>query len=112
MRTIVLGLDGGGSAVATGTVKATITVPITGTLTTWYLSADVSGSIVIDVKRSGTSIVGGGGNKPTLSSTISGHAALSGWTSTAVTVGDILTFNVDSATTLTNVTLVLSFNVT
>jgi hypothetical protein len=70
------------------------------------LAADQIGSVVIDVKRSGTSIVGAG-NKPTLSSAISGNAAVSSWTSVAVTAGDILEFNVDSASTLTRVNLVI-----
>lgn len=103
--------DGGGSVLSTGAVTGSITVPVTGTITKWYLSADVSGSIVVDVKRSGSTIVGAG-NKPTLSGAISGNAAVSGWTSVAVTAGDIFTFNIDSITTITNITLVLSFNVT
>jgi len=99
-------IDGGGSAVTTGS-KGFVTVPFDCTITNWYLAADQSGSVVIDVKRSGSSIVGGGGNKPTLSSAQTGNAAVSSWTSTAVSAGDIIEFNVDSASTLTRVNLVL-----
>lgn len=99
-------IDGAGSVITTGS-KGFVTIPYTCTITNWYLAADQSGSVVIDVKRSGTSIVGGSGNKPTLSSAISGNAAVASWTSVAVTAGDILEFNVDSASTLTRVNLVI-----
>lgn len=104
-------IDGGGSAVSTGS-KGFITAPFTGIISKWYLAADQSGSIVVDVKRSGTSIVGGSGNKPTLSSAQSGNAAPSSWTSVAVTKGDIIEFNVDSAATLTRANLVLEIQKT
>lgn len=101
-----LSVDGMGSVVTTGS-KGFITIPYNCTITNWYVSANVSGSIQFDIKRSGTSIVGGGGNKPLLSSAISGNAAVSGWTSTAVTAGDILEWVVDSGTTITQCTVTL-----
>lgn len=102
---IGLTVDGAGSVITTGS-KGFVTVPFDCTITNWYMAADASGSMVIDVKRSGSSIVGGG-NKPTLSSQSSASAAVSGWTSTAVTTGDIIEFNVDSASTITRNNLVL-----
>ncbi len=111
VRTIVCNVSGGFSVLPTGAVSMPITVPFTGTIAKWYMAADQSGSCVIDVKRSGTSIVGAG-NKPTLSSVISNNAALASWTSTAITKGDILTFNVDSVTTCLSVNLVLEVTVT
>ncbi len=102
-------IDGGGSVPATGS-KGTFTFPYSCAFANWYLSADQSGSCVIDVKRSGASIVGGGGNKPTLSSAQNGNAAVAGWTSTAISAGDILEYNLDSVTTLTRVTLVFKAN--
>lgn len=99
-------VDGQGGVVSTGS-KGYITIPYSCTITNWYVAADVSGSIQFDIKRSGTSIVGGGGNKPLLSSAVSGNAAVSGWTSTSVSAGDILEWVVDSATTVTNVSVVL-----
>jgi len=98
-------VDGQGGVVSTGT-KGSITIPYNCTITNWYVSADVSGSIQFDLKRSGTSIIGAG-NKPLLSSAQTGNAAVSSWTSTAVTAGDILTWIVDSATTITNATVIL-----
>jgi hypothetical protein len=101
-------IDGGGSVPATGS-KGFVTIPLVGTIANWYLAADQSGSCVIDVKRSGSSIVGAG-NKPTLSSAQSGNAAVSSWTSTAISAGDIIEFNLDSVTTITWVNLVIKFS--
>lgn len=97
--------NGQGTVISTGS-KGFITIPYNCTITNWYVSADLSGSIQFDVKRSGTSIIGAG-NKPLLSSAISGNAAVSGWTSTTVTAGDILEFYCDNATTITRCTVVL-----
>lgn len=100
--------DGQGSVITVNNYVE-IEVPYSGTITDWVIRsinpADgtlLSGSIVVDIKRSGASIIGGG-NKPTLSSTSSNSAAVSGWTSVAVTAGDILAFYVVSATTVVKV---------
>lgn len=98
-------VDGMGSVVTIGS-KGKITIPYNCTITEWYVVSDVSGSIVFDVKRAGTSIIGAG-NKPTLSSGSSANAAVSGWTSTAITAGDIIEYNIDSAATLTHASLTL-----
>jgi hypothetical protein len=98
-------IDGNGYDPGTGS-KGYITLPYSGTITNWYLAANTAGSCVIDVKRSGTSIVGAG-NKPTLSSAQSGNAAVSSWTSTAVSAGDIIEFNLNSITTITRVNLMI-----
>ncbi len=100
-------VDGQGGLVTTGS-KGFITIPYTGNITKWSLAANASGSIVFDVKRSGTSIIGGG-NAPTLSGAISGNAAPAGWTSTNVTAGDIIEYTVVSVTTISNCSLVLTF---
>lgn len=104
-------IDGGGSAITTG-VKGYVEIPYSGTITEWTLTSDISGSIVIDVWKNtyanypplvGDSIAGS--EKPTLSSaTKNQDLSLSTWT-TAVTAGDIVAFNVDSASTLTKVNL-------
>ena len=110
-------IDGGGATITTGS-KGFLVVPVAGTVTQWTVLADASGSIVVDVKRSTysgfpttTSIVGGGGNKPTLSSAQKNQAAPSSWTSTALVAGDVLEFNVDSATTVQRVTLALEVEI-
>ncbi len=105
IRSVGLTSDGGGTALTTGS-KGYITVPYSGTIQKWYLAADQSGSCVIDIKRSSVSIVGTG-NKPTLSSSQFTNALASGWTSTAITAEDIIEFNLDSASTITRVNLVM-----
>jgi len=97
--------NGFGTVVANST-NVYVTIPYNCTITNWYVTADASGSIVVDVKRSGSSIVGGG-NAPTLSSQQSANAAVSGWTSVAITAGDILQFVTSGSATVTYVSVVL-----
>lgn len=104
-HTMGITVDGGISTPTTGS-KGFVTIPFSGTLTHWYLAADASGSAVIDIKRSGSSIVGAG-NKPTLSSAQSGNAAIASWTSVAISAGDIIEFNLDSITTIKRINLVI-----
>lgn len=109
-------IDGGGTAITTG-VKGDLQLPFAATITGWRIVADVSGSIVVDVWRDtytnfppvvGDSIAGS--EKPTLSSaTKNEDTSLSTWT-TSLSNGDWLRFNVDSATTVTRVTLVILIN--
>lgn len=103
---LTLGVDGQGGVVSTGS-KGFITVPNTMTLTHWYVACDVSGSIQFDLKQGGTSLVGGGGNKPLVSAAISGNAAISGWTDITLAAGDILEWVVDSGATITNCSCVI-----
>jgi len=106
-------IDGGGSAITTGE-KGHIEVPYDCTIQRVTLLADQSGSIVVDIWK-GTyadfpptdvdSITASA--PPTISSAQkSQDSTLSGWT-TSVAAGDILAFNVDSASTITRVTLSL-----
>lgn len=117
VRTVGITIDGGGSVITTG-VKGFVRVPFSGTISkATLLSTDASatsGSIVIDVWKDtyanypptdADSITASA--PPTLSSASkSEDSTLSGWT-TSVTAGNILGFNVDSATTVTRVTLLL-----
>lgn len=104
-------IDGGGSAPATGS-KGFAVIPYGCTITNWYIVGDVAGSIVVDLKRSGTSIIGGSGNKPTLSSVQRANAAVASWTSTAIAANDEIEFNVNSASTLTRVNLIIEVSAT
>lgn len=104
-------IDGGGSAITTGS-KGSLSIPAAYTITGWTLVADASGSAVVDVKKSTysgfptTSSICGA-DKPTLSSVQKNqNLSVSAWT-TAVTAGDVLEFNVDSATTVTRLTLTI-----
>ena len=106
-------IDGGGSAITTG-VKGDVVVDFSGVIESATLLADQSGSIVIDIWKDvyasfpptvADTITASA--KPTLSSADhSQDATLTGWT-TAISAGDVLRFNVDSATTVTRVTLAL-----
>lgn len=104
-------IDGAGSVITTG-LKGYIQVPYSGTITGWTLLADQSGSIVIDVWKDTVANFPptiadtiAGSEKPTLSSQqINEDNALSTWT-TSVSAGDIMAFNVDSASTITRATL-------
>lgn len=106
-------VDGGGQAITTG-VKGFVSIPYDCTIIGWDLFADQSGSIVFDVwKRAYASF------PPTVSQTITASAkptlssvqknsdsTLTGWT-TSVSAGDVIGFNVDSATTVTRANLIL-----
>ena len=106
-------IDGGGSPITTGE-KGSIVIPYNGTITGWVITSDVTGSTVIDLWKdtydnypttSGDTITGT--EKPTLSSQIKNRdLTLTSWT-TNVTAGDVITFNVDSASTVTRVNLTI-----
>lgn len=107
-------IDGGSSAITTG-IKGDIVIPFDCDITEWTLLADQSGSIVIDLWRDsyanfppvvGDSITASA--KPTISSATKGQSStLTGWT-VAVTAGDIIRINVDSATTIQRCTVFLA----
>lgn len=110
--TIGITIDGGGSAITTGS-KGYISVPYSCTINNNTIVADQAGSIVIDVKKSTyagfpttTSICAAA--KPTIvaPNQKSTDSTLTGWTTT-VTSGDIIEFVVDSAATITKATLTL-----
>ena len=104
-------IDGGGSTPATGS-KGFTQVPYGCTITGWTMLADVSGSAQVTVKKSTyagfpttSSIVASA--QPNLSSAQKNTSTtLTGWT-TAITAGDVLEFNLDSATTVTRIFLEL-----
>ncbi len=108
-------IDGGGSVITTG-LKGFLTVPYDCTIVSATMAADVSGSCVIDVWNRAyasfpptvtQSIVASA--PPTLSSQQSSQdTTLTGWTSSgALLAGSVLAFNVNSASTVTRVTLTL-----
>ena len=105
-------IDGGGTAITTGQ-KGHFAVPA-GEIVEVVLLANASGSIVLDLWRDtyanyppvvGDSICASA--KPTLASAVKAQdTTLTGWTTT-VAEGDIIAVNVDSAATVTRVTLAL-----
>jgi len=103
---------GGTSGAITAGVKADVEMPFAGTITAARLFADQTGSIVVDVWKDTYA-----NYPPTVADTITAAAkptlssadkyqdtTLTGWT-TAFAAGDTLRINVDSATTVTRVTL-------
>lgn len=118
-RSVNFVIDGGGSAITTG-VKGDFRFPVAGTITKVSLLADQSGSIVIDIWKAafatGTSPTVANtitaAAKPTISATVNSEdGTLTGWT-TSVSAGDCFRINVDSATTVTRVTMALEIVVT
>ena len=106
-------IDGGGAAIATGQ-KGHIEVPFACTINQVTTLADQSGSIVVDIWKDSYANF-----PPTVADTICAAAkptlaaaqkaqdsTLTGWT-TAIAAGDILAYNVDSATTVTRVLISL-----
>lgn len=115
-KTITINIDGGGSVISTGILKgADITIPYAMTITQWQLVADQSGSIVIDVWKDtyanfpptvADTITST--DKPTLSSVIKNRNTNVTLWNTTVNAGDILRFNVDSASTCTYAVLTIT----
>ena len=106
-------IDGAGSAISTG-VKGYTSIPKTGTITKVRLLANVAGGAVMDIWKDTYA-----NYPPTVIDTITAAAkptlvaalkyedvTLTGWTK-SVTAGDVLGFNVDSASTITRLTLEL-----
>jgi hypothetical protein len=106
--------DGGGAAIQANS-RLAIMIPFDCLVTGWTLAALQTGSIVVDVWKDtqanfpptvADTITGT--EKPTISaSNIGEDLSLSTWTGTSFTQGDWLVFNVDSATTIQQATLVL-----
>jgi hypothetical protein len=102
-------IDGGGSAIASGS-KGYVEIPIDCTVNGWTVLADQSGSIVIDVHKcdyagfpSDSTIAGA--ELPTLiSAQKNQNLSLATWTS-SLGKGDILEFIVDSVDTVKRVTV-------
>jgi hypothetical protein len=107
-------VDGGGVALTTG-VKGFLEVPFAMTISQVTLLADTTGSVVVDIWKDTYANF-----PPTVADTITAAAkptitaatkakdsTLTGWT-TAVAAGDVLAFNVDSAATITRLTISLS----
>jgi hypothetical protein len=103
--------DGSPDPILVGSqVRATVGAACT--ITGWTIIADVSGSAVVDILRATyagyptvTSITGSA--KPTLTAaTKATSTTLTGW-STSLAAGDVLVFNVDSASTVEQLYIVL-----
>lgn len=116
-RDITFTIDGQGSVIAAGGTWYLSNIPYAGTITAWAIVADVSGSVVIDVWKANAAV-------PTVANTITASAlptltsaqsafggSIAGWT-TAIAAGDVFAFHVNSATTLTKVSLTIQVTTT
>lgn len=110
-----LSITGNGGVIATGQYGIIASLPVAGTITKWYVvGKEASGSIVVDLKRwngaAYVSIIGGSGNKPTISAARRANATQNGsWTSITLAVGDEFIWNVDSCTTFTEADVVIYY---
>lgn len=108
-------IDGGGAAVTTG-AKGQLSIPFSCTITGWVITADQSGSCVVDVLKSTyagfpTTASIAGTDKPTLSAAQKNeNLAVSQWTTT-ISSGDELQFNVNSATTVTRINITINVTI-
>lgn len=106
--------DGMGAAITAGS-KVYLEIPFAMTITGWTIIADQTGSAVVDVWKDtyanyppvvGDSIAGS--EKPTLTAAAKNQdLTLTTWTTLSVAAGDTLVFNVDSASTVQKLTVVL-----
>lgn len=117
VRTLNIVANGGGSVLTTG-VLGDVEVDQACQIVEWSLLADQVGSLQMDIWKAPYASF-----PPTVANTITAAAkpkltaqnhnqssTLTGWT-TAINAGDILRFNIDSATTVTRATLSLKLRV-
>lgn len=97
----------GGTVVVSGSVTSK-NVGFSGTILKWEIAGDGStGSVTVAIKKNGSDIIGTG-TAPSISSSTSATALVSGWTSTTVSHGDILAITFNSVSTFTQITLTLT----
>ena len=106
LRSFGITVDGGGAVVTTGSYGFTV-IPYAGTITSWYVVGDQSGSIDFDLLTGGTSIINGG-NEPLLSTTQRNNADISGWASPNISQNQEIEFVVNSADTVQRVNLIVN----
>jgi hypothetical protein len=100
----------GGTVLLTGQ-KGDIRIPYNATITGWSILSDITGSCVFDIWKLNNALPTvansiTGSNKPTLSSgTIASSSSLTGWTTTTITAGDVIGWNLDSVSTITRAIL-------
>jgi len=108
-------IDGGGSAITTG-VKGDLRVPFAGTVDSWTILADQSGSIMIDVWKDtlanfpptiADSMCTGKEPYIAPSAAYAEDTTITDWTTDDISAGDVLRFSVASNTSITRATLSL-----
>ena len=115
IQAIIVSYGAAGLGVLTTGYKGSVPIPFACTITGWVVTANIAGSIVIDVWKDTYANAPptvadtiAGTEKPTLSSAQKNQDnSLTTWT-TAVAAGDHLGFNIDSVTIIEQVTLQLT----
>jgi len=108
-RAVSVTIDGAGIVPVVGTMTY-VRVPYSGTINSWYIASDVSGSCVLGIWKKVTfppleANTIAGSEKPTLSSDQTNNDTnLTTW-NTAITAGDWIAVKVESASTLTKIML-------
>ena len=115
LRTFGITIDGASNPITTG-IKGYTIIPYDCEILAWYVVADTSGSIEIDVWRAASIPTGAnsicGADRPKLvSAQENQNETLTLW-NINVTSGDVVAFNVVSASTVTKVNLVIKTKVT
>lgn len=107
-----ISIDGAGAVISTG-IKQYLRVPYNCTITSYDIVAKPSGNITIDILKSAyedfpptTSITGG--SSPAITNNIKAQGNPSGWSTTTLTAGEYLGFNVTVISTITAATLTLA----
>jgi len=102
------------SSVVAGTV-CYVRVPYSGTISSWYLIADVATTATMDVWKLNAALPTVGNTitaaaKPALTTATTATATTAGWSNTTVVVGDVFGFRLDTLTSgaPTSITLVLN----
>lgn len=109
-------IDGGGAVPPPG-FYGHVNIPFNCTITGWLLSADLSGSAVIDVLRAaynGYPTLGtiAGNNRPTLASAVKAKStSLAGWGSKDLKSGDVVQINLVSVATCRRLSLTINLSV-
>lgn len=107
-----ISIDGGGAAIVSGSTRS-VTIPYGCTVSSWTIIADQSGSIAVHVSSSTfenyptLSNMSGFGNGPKLTSQQKNGNSTSNWTGTSIAQRTVLSFVVDSASTVTWVNIIL-----
>ncbi len=101
-----ISIDGQGGVITTGSKGVIPALPYSGVINGWSLYDATGGTVSIDIRRGGSSIVGGG-NKPTLSGTQRNSANVSGWSSITLAIDDEIEFYVESASYVTCINLLI-----
>lgn len=118
-KTIGITISGAGAAITTG-VKGDIRLPVACTLIAWTILADQSGAIKIDVWRTNfagyppvdaNSITNGHEPEIPASDDNAEDTNIADWLDVTMDAGDCLRFNVDSCTTITRATLLITVTI-